>query len=165
PIPRERSFGLYTAAGLPKPGALALPALSEALAASPAPIGELTVSAGDVPSFRFTSEQARGYGGNAMAGDDVVRWEGDGPGQILVTWPTFGQMRVRATAAGQVTLDLGNLYGLAEVAIDDLTANGAPWPYTLSGAILRFRIVPPQVIECRYRLVADDPALRPVENA
>ncbi|MGC8779893.1 MAG: hypothetical protein ACP5UQ_03420, partial [Anaerolineae bacterium] len=161
PNPRERSFGLYTAAGIPKPAAWALSALSEALQTGLVPAGALGIVAGDPPSFQLTMEQARFFGGNDRAGDDVIRWKGIGPGQIFAFWPAFDHVRIRTTAAGQVMLDLGRLYGGAELAEYDLTANDAPHPHTRSGSMLQFRIAPPQVIECRYRLVVSDPALQP----
>jgi hypothetical protein len=161
PNPRERSFGLYAADGVPKPGALALSALRDALEPCPVPCGPLVLGAGDVPSYSFVTEQARLFGGNAMAGDDVVRWEGIGPGQIFAIWPAFDLVRIRATAAGQVTFDPGRLYGDAELEEYDLRTDGVPCPHERSGSALQFRIAPPQVIECRYRLAVPDPALQP----
>lgn len=161
PNPRERSFGLYTAAGTPKPAALAFSALSNALTADPTRRGTLSVAPGNVPAYSFSTAQVRLCGGNDTAGDDVVRWEGNGPGQIFAVWPSFGLVRVWATAAGQVTLNPGRLYGEADLEEYDLTTGGAPHPHVRIGPALQFRIAPSQTIECRYRLAVHDPALWP----
>jgi hypothetical protein len=150
PNPKERSFGLYTAAGEPKPSAWALPALSELLAPSAAPSGKLTLAATGGIAYRFESDRARFASGDGAAGDDVVRWQGAGLGQLFAYWPAPELVRIRATAAGRVTLDLGRLRHGADPREYTLTHDAAPLPHARDGALLTFDIRPGQTVECRY---------------
>jgi len=155
PNPRERSFGLFGAAGEPRPAAYALPALSELLADSTAPRGDITLSAnasGGV-AYRFQAEDARFSNGDGTAGDEMIRWQGQGVGQLLAQWVAPGQLRIRVTAPGQVALDLGKLRNAPDAGQYTLTAVGAPVQHTLDGARLSFWIAPSQAVECRYATV------------
>lgn len=148
--PKEQSYGLYTAAAAPKPNAFALPALSELLAPSAAPSGKLTLSATGGIAYRFEADNARFVSGAGSAGDDVIRWQGTGLGQLFASWPAPDLVRIRVTAPGQVTLDLGRLRRAPDAGEYALTQDAAPLPHARDGAILTFEIRPGQTVECRY---------------
>jgi hypothetical protein len=157
PNPRERSFGLYTHSGEPKPVAYALPALSELLAASATPRGDITLSAnrdGGV-AYEYHADDARCFGGEGTAGDELISWQGQGVGQLFSQWPTPGLLRVRATAHGRVILDLGRLRRAPDLGPYTLSAGGAPVDHVVEHTRLIFAIAAGQTIECRYATVGE----------
>lgn len=152
PNPKERSYGLFTAAGEPKPSAWALPALSELLASGAGAGGKLTLAPAGGIAYRFESERARCASGDGVAGDDTVRWQGAGLGQLFAYWPTPELVRIRATAAGRVTVDLDRLRRGASDGEYTLTHDAAPLPHDRDGTHLTFDIRPGQTVECRYTI-------------
>jgi hypothetical protein len=158
PNPKERSFGLFDPAGQPKPSALALPALSQFLAASRAPRGRVELQASPTGGivYQFSADDARFTSGQGKAGDGVARWEGQGWGQLFVDWSRQGTVQVRATAPGQVTLDLGPMLGLTELTDYTLEADAAAVAHTRAGTVLVFPIAAGQPVTCRLALDAVD---------
>jgi len=160
PNPKERSFGLFTAAGQPKPSAWALPALSELFTSGAAADGKLTLAPAGAIAYQFESDRARCASGDGLAGDDLIRWTGAGLCQLFAWWPAPELVRIRATAAGRITLDLGKLRRAADAGEYTLTCDAAPLPHTCDGARLTCDIQPGQTIECRY---ATEPGLAGVD--
>ncbi len=166
PNPRERSFGLYDANQVAKPSALALPALSARLAPSRGPRGELEITAtpSGTTAYRYRAEDALFASGSGRAGDGPARWEGNGWGQLFVDWAEPGAVRIRTTAAGQVTLDLETMLGLSAAQAETLSRSGSytlsgggrPWPHTRAGAIFVLRTEPGQEVMLRLALKALD---------
>jgi len=158
PNPRERSFGLFDAAGDAKPSALALPAISERLAPSQAPRGRVDVSANPAGSiaYQYTANDAYFASGNGRAGNSAIRWEGQGWAQVFANWSEPGIVRVRATAPGQVTLDLGQMLGLVDLGEYGLEADGVPREHTRAGSILVFAIQPGVPVTLRLGFNAVD---------
>lgn len=158
PNPRERSFGLFDAAGQAKPSALALPALARRLAASRGPRGRLEISAtpAGAITYRYAASDAHFASGSGQAGDGDSRWEGQGWGQLLTDWAEPGVVRVRTTAAGQVILDLGQMLGLRKVEALDVRAGDAAHPYTRAGTVVAFQAQAGQEITLRLSLTAVD---------
>lgn len=158
PNPKERSFGLFDSASRPKPSALALPALAARLAPSRAPRGRLEISANPAGAiaYRFTAEDALFGSGNGRIGDAAVRWQGPGWAQLFVDWQQPGLLRVAATAAGQVTLDLGQLLGLRALRDYTVEAGGAPLAHTQAGAVLVFDVAAGQPVDIRLALPTVD---------
>jgi hypothetical protein len=167
PNPRERSFGLYDAAGSPKPAALSLPGLSQRLAGSRGPRGRVEITANPAGvnpasaiAYRYTADDALFASGNGRAGDAAVRWEGQGWGQIFADWAEPGAVCVRTTAAGQVTLDLEQVLGVEPAATDalaqpgayTLTSGAASWPHSRAGAVIVFRTEPGRAVVLRLGL-------------
>lgn len=150
PNPYERNLGLYTASGAAKPSAFALPALSEILADRATSAGTLTLAPTENIAYRFTAANARCASGAGAAGDDMIRWQGAGLGQIFAYWPAPHVVHVRATAPGQATLDLGPGRAALDPAAYALTCDGEPLPHTRAAAALTFAIRPGQLVECRY---------------
>jgi hypothetical protein len=158
PNPHERSMGLFDAAGNPKPSAVALPAISARLAPSHAPRGQVEVTANSLGSiaYKYTADDAYFGSGNGHAGEGPVRWEGQGWAQIFADWAEPGTVHVRATAAGQVTLDLGQMLGLSSLPDYGLEADGIPWPHTTAGSILVFSIKPGITVTLHLALTTVD---------
>lgn len=158
PNPRERSFGLFDPAGQPKPSALALPALAGRLARSRGPRGRLQINAtaSGAIAYRYEASDARFASGNGQAGDSSIRWEGQGWGQLLANWSEPGIVKVRTTAAGQVTLDLGQLLGLHALRDLAVSASGGAWPHTRAGTVVVFQTLPGQEVSLRLGLDAVD---------
>jgi hypothetical protein len=158
PNPRERSFGLFTAAGEPKPSALALPALSARLASSRAPRGRLEVgaSASGSIAYKYTADDAVFTVGYGRAETGPVRWEGEGWGQVFADWAEAGVVRVSVTAAGQVTLDLSQMLGISELADYTIEAGGAPCEHTRAGSVVVFPAAPGVPVALRWSLSAID---------
>lgn len=160
PNPYERNLGLYTADGAAKPAAFALPALSELLTTNAAAGGNLTLAPIEPIAYRFASADARCAGGDSLAGDDAVRWQGVGLGQIFAYRPQPGLICICATAAGQATLDLSRWPGApADRTLATLTCDGEPLAHTRVAAALTFAIRPGQIIECRYAADAETAAV------
>ncbi len=158
PNPKERSFGLFDSAGLPKPSAAALPALAERLAPSRAPRGRVEVTANPAGSiaYRYSADDALFSSGNGRIGDAVARWQGQGWAQLFVDWQEPGALRVSATEAGEVTLDLGQILGLRELRDITVEVDGAPLAHTQAGSVLVFAIAPGQRISIRLALPSVD---------
>ncbi len=154
PNPRERSFGLCSPSSELKPSAYALPSLSDLLAPSAAARGDLTLSANASggASYRFLADDARFSSGSGTAGDDLVRWQGQGVGQLFALWPRQNALRIRVTAAGQVTLDLGKVRGSPAVGSYTLAIDGMPLAHTRAGTALLFALTPGQTAECSYEI-------------
>jgi hypothetical protein len=161
PNPRERSFGLYTANDQPKPSAHGLHSLSNLLAPSTGPHGNLTLTANATGGvgYRFQASDARFCSGDGVAGDDLVRWQGYGLGQLFVHWITARLLRIRVTAPGQVRLDLGKVRTAPDAGPYALTADGAPLQHTREGAMLTFAIWPGQTVECQYEATITSEAI------
>ena len=81
---------------------------------------------------------------------------GAGLGQLFAEWSTPGVVRVQATAAGQMTLDLERMLGLQDPHDIILEANGTPLQYTRAGGILVFPIQPGIPVELHLGLTAVD---------
>ena len=158
PNPKERSFGLFDPAGQPKPAALALPALGQFLGRSRAPRGRVELQASQTGGilYQFSADDARFTSGQGKAGDALARWEGQGWGQLFVDWSRQGTIQVRATAAGQVTLDLGPMLGLTDLGSYTLEAAGVPLAHNRAGTVLVFPITAGQPVTCRLALPAVD---------
>jgi hypothetical protein len=171
PNQRERSFGLYDATGNAKPSALALPALSVRLAASRGPRGRVEVTANPAGlnpagaiAYRYTADDALYASGYGRAGGAAVRWEGQGWGQIFADWSEPGTVRVRTTAAGQVTLDTDQVLGMELSAADafdqagayTLMSGTAAWPHTRAGTVMVFRAEPGREVMLRLGLLRLD---------
>ena len=154
PNPRERSFGLFEAAGTPKPSAWALPAVAEFLRPTRAPRGRVELSANQTGgiAYRYTADDARFSSGQGRAGDSVARWEGQGWGQLLVNWSRPGTIRVETTAPGQIMLDLGQMLGLTHLSNFTLEATGAAVEHTRAGTVLAFSVVPGRPVTCQLGL-------------
>ena len=56
----------------------------------------------------------------------MIRWQGQGVGQLFAQWVAPGLLRIRVTAPGQVTLDLGKLRNAPDAGQYTLTADDAP---------------------------------------
>lgn len=158
PNPRERSMGLFEAAGNPKPSAVALPAISARLAPSRAPRGRVEVTANSLGSiaYKYAADDAFFGSGNGRAGEGPVRWEGQGWGQLFADWSEPGVAWVRTTAAGQITLDVGQMFGLGSLPPYGLEAAGIPWQHDRAGAILVFPITPGVTVTLRLGMTALD---------
>jgi hypothetical protein len=155
--PRERSFGLFDATGQPKPAGLAFPALAELLTSAHPPRGrlEMDLTSPDI-AYRFAADDLLYVGGRELIGDERARWQGSGPGQLLVNWVSGGVVRVRTTAAGQVTLDLRKMLGLTEPGSYTLQTGNAAVEHTRSGTMISFAAVPGQAVVLRLTFAAAD---------
>ena len=158
PNPRERSFGWFNADGEPKPSALALAAFSARLASSRAPRGRVAVSANPTGgiAYKYTVDDAFFASGHGRIGEGAVRWEGQGWGQVFADWGEAGVVRVSATAAGQITLDLNQMLGLSELADYELETGGASCEHTRAGSILVFAVAPGAPVTLRLPLTTVD---------
>ena len=158
PNPRERSFGWFNADGEPKPSALALAAFSARLASSRAPRGRVAVSANPTGgiAYKYTVDDAFFASGHGRVGEGAVRWEGQGWGQVFADWGEAGVVRVSATAAGQITLDLNQMLGLSELADYELETGGASCEHTRAGSILVFAVAPGAPVTLRLPLTTVD---------
>ncbi len=107
-------------------------------------------------AYKYTADDAYFGSGNGHAGEGAVRWEGQGWGQIFADWAEPGTVHVRATAAGQVTLDLGQMLGLSSLPNYGLEADGIPWPHTTAGSILVFSIKPGITVTLHLALTTVD---------
>jgi len=85
-----------------------------------------------------------------------VRWEGQGWCQLFADWSEAGVVRITATAAGQITLDLSQMLGLDELTGYNLEAGGAAWEHTRAGGILVFAVPPGVPVVLRLQLSAID---------
>ena len=107
-------------------------------------------------AYRYRADDALFISGQEHIGEGAVRWEGQGWCQLFADWAEQGVIRLTATAAGQVTLDLGQMLGLRELTDYLLEARGAPQTHTRAGAIVVFPVAPGVPVTLRLRLAQAD---------
>jgi hypothetical protein len=158
PNMRERTFGLFTAAGQPKPSALALPAIAEFLKPTRGPRGRLELDSSPTGgiTYRFSADDVHFGSGQGRADVGSARWEGQGWAQLFVNCSQPGLVRVWSTAGGQVMLDVGQMLGLSDLSRYTLEADGQPLAHTRAGTVLAFPVTAGQPVTLRLPLDAVD---------